>query len=42
MFLHAQSVSFEWPDSGAVFAVSAPMPIELRQFLDRDSFSALR
>jgi 23S rRNA pseudouridine955/2504/2580 synthase len=42
MFLHAQSVSFEWPDSGAVFAVSAPMPTELRQFLDRDSFSALR
>jgi 23S rRNA pseudouridine955/2504/2580 synthase len=41
-FLHAQSVSFEWPDSGAVFAVSAPMPTELRQFLDRDSFSALR
>jgi len=35
MFLHAQLVSFSWPDNGEAFAVSAPLPDELRAFLDR-------
>jgi 23S rRNA pseudouridine955/2504/2580 synthase len=34
MFLHAQSVSFDWPDSGEHFSVSAPLPEELRSVLD--------
>jgi 23S rRNA pseudouridine955/2504/2580 synthase len=34
MFLHAQSVSFDWPDSGEHFSVSAPLPDELRSVLD--------
>lgn len=33
MFLHASAVAFEWPDSGAPFAVSAPLPDELRDVL---------
>ncbi len=33
MFLHAAAVAFEWPDSGEPFAVSAPLPDELRGFL---------
>jgi 23S rRNA pseudouridine955/2504/2580 synthase len=33
-FLHAQSVAFEWPDSGVPFHVSAPLPGELSAVLD--------
>lgn len=33
MFLHAAAVSFEWPDGGGPFAVSAPLPDELRGVL---------
>jgi 23S rRNA pseudouridine955/2504/2580 synthase len=33
-FLHAQSVSFEWPGSGVPFHVSAPLPGELSAVLD--------
>src|SRR6202043_3351486 len=33
-FLHAQSVAFEWPDSGVPFHVSAPLPAELAGVLD--------
>jgi 23S rRNA pseudouridine955/2504/2580 synthase len=33
-FLHAQSVAFEWPDSGVPFHVSAPLPAELSAVLD--------
>jgi 23S rRNA pseudouridine955/2504/2580 synthase len=38
IFLHAAAVAFEWPDTGAPFAVSAPLPDELKdvlQALDR-------
>ena len=38
MFLHASAVAFDWPDSGEPFAVSAPLPAELKdvlQALDR-------
>lgn len=35
MFLHAQLIEFVWPDSDKEFVVSAPLPDELRQFLDR-------
>jgi 23S rRNA pseudouridine955/2504/2580 synthase len=34
MFLHAHSVSFEWPGGGS-FSASAPLPDELRAVLDR-------
>jgi 23S rRNA pseudouridine955/2504/2580 synthase len=34
MFLHAQSVFFEWPNGGGVFTASVALPEELRQFLD--------
>jgi 23S rRNA pseudouridine955/2504/2580 synthase len=33
MFLHAHSVSFEWPDTGEEFAVSVPLPEELAEVL---------
>jgi hypothetical protein len=33
-FLHAQSVAFEWPDSGVPFHVSAPLPADLAAVLD--------
>ncbi|GAC1668204.1 MAG: 23S rRNA pseudouridine(955/2504/2580) synthase RluC [Steroidobacteraceae bacterium] len=33
-FLHAQSVAFEWPDSGVPFHASAPLPGELSAVLD--------
>jgi 23S rRNA pseudouridine955/2504/2580 synthase len=33
-FLHAQSVAFEWPDSGVPFHASAPLPSELAEVLD--------
>jgi 23S rRNA pseudouridine955/2504/2580 synthase len=34
MFLHAHSVAFDWPDTGQPFAVSVPLPPELRAVLD--------
>lgn len=34
MFLHAQLVEFVWPDSDEEFVVSAPLPEDLKQFLD--------
>jgi 23S rRNA pseudouridine955/2504/2580 synthase len=33
MFLHAHSVSFDWPQGGQV-SISAPLPAELRRVLD--------
>lgn len=35
MFLHAQLIEFVWPDSDEEFIVSAPLPTELNEFLDR-------
>jgi 23S rRNA pseudouridine955/2504/2580 synthase len=35
MFLHAHSMSFEWPNGGATFSASAPLPAELSAVLDR-------
>jgi 23S rRNA pseudouridine955/2504/2580 synthase len=34
MFLHAHSVSFDWPQ-GTTFSASAPLPAELKAVLDR-------
>jgi 23S rRNA pseudouridine955/2504/2580 synthase len=34
MFLHAQSLSFEWPGSGKVFSLSVPLTDELVAVLD--------
>jgi 23S rRNA pseudouridine955/2504/2580 synthase len=34
MFLHAQLIEFVWPDSGEEFVVSAPLPLELNEFLN--------
>ena len=34
IFLHAQSLAFEWPGSGVPFHVSAPLPEELTAVLD--------
>lgn len=39
MFLHAHSMSFEWP-GGAVFSASAPLPADLKAVLDRLSDAA--
>ena len=33
MFLHAHSLSFDWPDTGEPFAASAPLPDELKAVL---------
>ena len=33
MFLHAHSLSFDWPDSGEPFNVSAPLPDDLKAVL---------
>ena len=33
-FLHAQSVSFEWPGTGVPLHVSAPLPSELSEVID--------
>jgi 23S rRNA pseudouridine955/2504/2580 synthase len=33
MFLHAHSVTFEWPDTGDTFNASAPLPDDLRGVL---------
>jgi len=35
MFLHAHSMSFEWPNAGGPFSASAPLPPELSAVLDR-------
>ncbi len=35
MFLHAHALSFAWPDTGADVAVSAALPDDLRDVLDR-------
>jgi 23S rRNA pseudouridine955/2504/2580 synthase len=34
IFLHAQSVAFDWPGSGVPFHVSAPLPDDLTAVLD--------
>jgi 23S rRNA pseudouridine955/2504/2580 synthase len=34
MFLHAQMLSFEWPESGKQFAVTVPLPEELAKVLE--------
>jgi 23S rRNA pseudouridine955/2504/2580 synthase len=34
MFLHAHSVSFDWPQGGTV-SLSSPLPAELKAVLDR-------
>jgi 23S rRNA pseudouridine955/2504/2580 synthase len=34
MFLHAHQLSFTWPDTGAEFTASAPLPPELAAVLD--------
>jgi len=33
MFLHAHSLSFDWPDTGEPFSASAPLPEELKAVL---------
>jgi 23S rRNA pseudouridine955/2504/2580 synthase len=33
MFLHAHSLSFDWPDTGEPFSVSTPLPEDLRAVL---------
>jgi 23S rRNA pseudouridine955/2504/2580 synthase len=33
MFLHAHSLSFDWPDSGEPFSASAPLPDDLKAVL---------
>jgi len=34
MFLHAQSIAFDWPGSGVPFHASAPLPADLAAVLD--------
>ena len=34
MFLHAHALSFEWPETGELFAFDAPLPPELSRVLD--------
>jgi hypothetical protein len=29
MFLHSQSVAFEWPETGEAFSISVPLPGDL-------------
>jgi 23S rRNA pseudouridine955/2504/2580 synthase len=41
MFLHAHSVSFEWPQGGA-FSASAPLPADLAAIVDRLSVTRPR
>src|SRR5262249_54020691 len=41
MFLHAHSVSFEWPD-GHAQSFTAPLPAELKSVLDRIEGQGLR
>jgi len=35
MFLHASSVSFEWPNGGGQFSVNTPLPPELAKIVDK-------
>jgi 23S rRNA pseudouridine955/2504/2580 synthase len=35
MFLHASSVSFEWPNGAGLFSVNAPLPPELASVINR-------
>src|SRR5687767_15089978 len=35
MFLHASSIAFRWPDTGAAFRAEAPLPAELEALLTR-------
>ena len=35
MFLHASSVSFEWPNGGGQFSVNSPLPPELAKIIDK-------
>src|SRR5688572_7589046 len=35
MFLHASSIAFRWPDTGAAFRAEAPLPAELEGLLIR-------
>jgi 23S rRNA pseudouridine955/2504/2580 synthase len=35
MFLHASSIAFRWPDTGAAFRAESPLPAELRGVLER-------
>jgi 23S rRNA pseudouridine955/2504/2580 synthase len=35
MFLHAASIGFRWPDSGAFFRAEAPLPADLAAVLAR-------
>ena len=35
MFLHAHAIAFTWPDGDEEFAVSVPLPEELKQVLNR-------
>jgi 23S rRNA pseudouridine955/2504/2580 synthase len=35
MFLHASSVSFEWPNGGGQFSVNTPLPPELARVVDK-------
>jgi len=34
LFLHSQSLAFDWPESGEHFAVNAPLPPELAQVVE--------
>jgi 23S rRNA pseudouridine955/2504/2580 synthase len=34
IFLHAQSIAFDWPGSGVPFHASAPLPADLAAVLD--------
>ena len=42
LFLHAQSLAFDWPESGDHFAVNAPLPPELVQVVDALEVAAQR
>jgi 23S rRNA pseudouridine955/2504/2580 synthase len=42
MFLHAHSVAFAWPDTGQQFAVSVPLPEDLKRVLDAVSAARSR
>ena len=35
MFLHASSIAFRWPDTGAAFRAESPLPAELAALLAR-------